>query len=160
MEIDVEAVKNSIVQFMVFVKQSKELLPPLENKIQELESKKKSLEEQAKKEEGKNQIQATENIQPAQTVINPELEKIKGELETLNQKRARILIEIQEAEMEIEKAKASLTKRENPNIKAEELLSNLKGFAEKTDNLITGKKEVSQADLAEELKKLKEKKGP
>ena len=157
--IDADSVKDAIIKLMVFVKQNKELLPPIQQKIAQLEEKKKPLAELVRKQEEENKLKAAETNQPVTPVVNPELQTIQSEIDSLNQKRVRIETDIQEAEMEIEKNKDSLKRHDNPNIKAEELLSNLKGFAEKTDNLVTGKKETSEAELSEELKKLKEKQG-
>jgi len=157
--IDAEEVKNAIVQLMVFIKQSKEALAPVESKLLAIDSQKKPLEEQVRKEEEIKKQQALANNLPFEPVLNPELKKLQDEYAALDQKRTRILTEISEAEMEIEKNKQSLTRKENPNIKAQELLSNLKGFEENADRLVTGKKEMTQTELSEELQKLKEKKG-
>lgn len=162
--IDAEKIREYLVSLMVIQKQTREKLPEIENRIKELELKKKTIEEKIQKEQPQVKAEPLIDTQPGagaeatqstQPVINPELLAVENELAKLNSKRAQYLADIDEAQMEIDKAKSTLTHPANTTDRAEELLNNLQGTAGKIDDIILKKKNV-EMDAAEELRKMKE----
>lgn len=162
--IDAEKIREYLVSLMVIQKQTREKLPEIENRIKELELKKKTIEEKIQKEQPQVKAEPLIDTQPGagaeatqstQPVINPELLAVENELAKLNSKRAQYLADIDEAQMEIDKAKSTLTHPANTTDRAEELLNNLQGAAGKIDDIILKKKNV-EMDAAEELRKMKE----